>query len=220
MRKNKFFLILPIIMIVLIICLSVHTAIMISKKIIDECNKEIIEIQQEIEDMQQRLYELEKGEAVETYYEPPNFKYDEESGLPYMYLFSDEEIYMLAQLLCGQKGVDGDGEYDFEYQLYIDEEYPCLQAVNETEVTKVLGVVMNRVLAKDVYADNVKDVLLQPGAFTVFPKNLKTEPSESVIKVVREWCQLYNVGITTNIPPDHYWFKSAGNGTNVTRNVF
>lgn len=129
-------------------------------------------------------------------YEKPTSYYD----------FSDSEVILLSQLLCGQGGEYGDGEYDFEGQ----------SVPNREEIDKVLYVVMNRVMADGFYSDNVCDVVTQTGAFTVFPKNLNSVPSEDVVRVVREWCDNYSD--SQPIPKDHYWFSANGKGGNSTRN--
>lgn len=123
------------------------------------------------------------------------------------YGFTDEDIYLLAQLLCGGKNMDGDGEYDIDFQ----------EEINYYEVGKVLGVVMNRVCSED-FPDTVKEVVLQKGQFSPMPHNLKKEPSDIALQTVREWCEAYDRGdnFIQIIPECHLYF--AGNGTiNITR---
>jgi hypothetical protein len=127
-----------------------------------------------------------------------------------VYAFTDDEIYLMAQLLCGQAGKDGDGEYDFETQIVKYE-------INWLEINKVLEVVMNRVLTPGIYADNVTDVIMQPGAFSVMPRNASREPSPEVVDIVKYWCDSFNSPeYVPSIPSDHYWF-SGSRGSNVTR---
>ena len=128
-----------------------------------------------------------------------------------VYSFSDDEIYLLAQLLCGQAGTDGDGEYDFETQI-------AKGTLNWSEINKVLEVVMNRVLTPGIYADNVTDVVLQPGAFSVMPKNASKTPSPEVVNTIRYWCDAFNSPeYVPSVPKDHYWFYGSRGG-NITRN--
>ena len=116
----------------------------------------------------------------------------------------------MAQLLCGQAGKDGDGEYDFETQIAKNE-------INWFEINKVLEVVMNRVLTPGIYANNVTDVIMQPGAFSVMPSNSKKTPSPEVVATVKYWCDSFNSPeYVPSIPNDHYWF-SGSRGGNITR---
>lgn len=127
-----------------------------------------------------------------------------------VYAFTDDEIYLMAQLLCGQAGKDGDGEYDFETQITKGE-------INWPEINKVLEVVMNRVLTPGIYADNVTDVIMQPGAFEVMPRNASRTPSPEVVATVKYWCDSFNSPeYVPSIPSDHYWF-SGSRGGNITR---
>jgi hypothetical protein len=127
---------------------------------------------------------------------------------PPRYGFTEDDIYLLAQLLCGSGKTDGDGEYDIDFK---DE-------INYNEVSKVLAVVMNRVRS-DKYPDTVYDVVMQknPRQFSVMPANAKKIPSEKAIKAVTEWCTAYDAydyGVQV-CPEDHLYFK--GNGiTNTT----
>ena len=78
------------------------------------------------------------------------------------YGFSYDEVYLLAQLLCGAYSYDGDGEYDFVWQALHTE-------INYYEVSKVLCVVMNRV-RDDRFPNTVTDVVMQKGQFAVMPR--------------------------------------------------
>lgn len=125
------------------------------------------------------------------------------------YGFTEEEVYLLAQLICGDKNIDGDGEYDIDFQ----------QKTNYFEVNKVLCVVMNRQRSdKFDYAETVRDVVLAEHQFAPFPKNLKAEPSEKALKVIRDWCYDYDIWDlrVQVIPEDHLYFSGRG-GINVTR---
>ena len=123
------------------------------------------------------------------------------------YGFTKDEIYLLAQLLCGDKSIDGDGEYDIDYQ----------KEINYYEVSKVLCVVMNRV-RDDLFPNTVEDVVLAKNQFAVMPKNLKATPSEMALTVVEDWCKAYDefdAGIQC-VPENHVFF--TGNGvSNITR---
>jgi len=123
------------------------------------------------------------------------------------YGFTEDEVYLLAQLLCGSGSKDGDGEYDIDFQTEI----------NYCEVTKVLCVVMNRVWS-DSFPNTVTDVVMQKGQFSVMPRNAQSTPSYIAIQMVQEWCDAYDRfdGGAQNIPEDHLYF--TGNGvTNTTR---
>lgn len=126
------------------------------------------------------------------------------------YGFTYSEIYLLAQLTCGDSSIDGDGEYDIDYQ---DE-------VNYHEFSKVLCVVMNRQRHKD-YPSSVRDIVLAEGQFIVFPKNLETRPSQKALKTVTEWCDAYDRydGGVRTIPDDHIFFTGDGI-INTTRSEF
>jgi len=124
------------------------------------------------------------------------------------YGFTEKEIYLLAQLLCGSKNIDGDGEYDFDFMNEID----------YGEVGKVLGVIMNRI-DSGKFPDNVKDVVLARNQFpNTMPRNITKTPSDKALKIVREWCGAYDhyaPGIQS-IPRNHIYFNGNGK-TNTTR---
>ena len=127
------------------------------------------------------------------------------------YGFTDDEVYLLAQLLCGSADKDGDGEYDFVWATKYEEE------TNYAEISKVLCVVMNRARS-DEFPDTVTDVVMQKGQFAVMPQNASKVPDQIAIDVVQEWCDAYdayNTGVQS-IPETHLYF--TGNGvTNTTR---
>jgi hypothetical protein len=123
------------------------------------------------------------------------------------YGFTEDEVYLLAQLLCGSGSKDGDGEYDIDFKTEI----------NYCEVAKVLCVVMNRVRS-DSFPNTVTDVVMQKGHFSVMPRNAQRIPSDIAIQTVQEWCEAYDRfdGGAQNISEDHLYF--TGNGvTNTTR---
>lgn len=125
------------------------------------------------------------------------------------YGFTEDEIYLLAQLLCGDENTSGDGEYDIDF---VDQ-----NNINYYEVSKVLCVVMNRV-RDDRFPSTVEDVVLANNQFAVMPKNLKATPSEMALTVAEDWCKAYDefdVGIQC-VPENHVFF--TGNGvSNITR---
>lgn len=129
------------------------------------------------------------------------------------YGFTDEEVYLLAQLLCGSSKVDGDGEYDF---VYTAKYFP--DKINYCEISKVLCVVMNRVRSKQ-FPNTVSEVVLQKGQFSPMPKNAKKTPDDIAIQKVQEWCDAYDNWDTgvQNVPEDHLYFSAGPNLTNVTR---
>ena len=125
------------------------------------------------------------------------------------YGFTEDEIYLLAQVLCGDKNTSGDGEYDIDF---VDPDN-----INYYEVSKVLCVVMNRV-RDDRFPSTVEDVVLAHNQFSVMPKNLKATPSEMALIVVKDWCKAYDLFDTGTqcVPENHVFF--AGNGaSNITR---
>jgi len=130
-----------------------------------------------------------------------------EELVPSRYGFTDEDVYLLAQVLSGSKDVSGDGEYDIDFK----------EEINHYEVGKVLGVIMNRVRSNE-FPNTVTDVVLQKGQFSVIPRNLDREPSDITLDTVREWCAAYDnyISLVQVIPEDHLYF--TGNGTiNITR---
>lgn len=133
----------------------------------------------------------------------------EEEIVEVRYGFTADDIYLLAQLLCGDKAKDGDGEYDIDFQ-------PA-DKINYHEVGKVLCVVMNR-QRDDRFPNTVRDVVLARNQFSVFPKNLYSTPSDRALHTVKEWCDAYDSfdGGTQIVPENHVFF--SGNGyTNTTR---
>lgn len=160
---------------------------------------------QPIEDIShERLYEEEIIPYKISEVELPVL-YEEEIELRYG--FTDEDIYILAQVLSGDKSVDGDGEYDIDYQ----------KEINYYEVGKVLGVIMNRVRSKD-FPNTVTDVILQKGQFSVIPRNLTKEPSDITLQTVREWCTAYDnyINLVQVVPTNHLFFTGDGK-INITR---
>ena len=125
------------------------------------------------------------------------------------YGFTEDEMYLLAQLLCGDEKTSGDGEYDIDF---VDRE-----DLNYYEISKVLCVVMNRV-RDDRFPSTVEDVVLAKNQFSVMPKNLEATPSEMALTVVEDWCKAYDefdVGAQC-VPENHVFF--TGNGvSNITR---
>lgn len=134
---------------------------------------------------------------------------EEEPVIELRYGFTEDEVYLLAQLLCGDGTRDGDGEYDIDYQAE--------DKINYYEVSKVLSVVMNRV-RDGRFPSTVTDVVLAHNQFHVFPKNLKAVPSERALRVIGEWCDAYDTyddGAQV-VPENHIYFY--GNGyINITR---
>jgi hypothetical protein len=119
------------------------------------------------------------------------------------YGFKEDEIFILVQLLSGDKNVDGDGEYDIDFKNPDD--------LNYGEINKVLCVVMNR-QRDGRFPKTVKEIVLAKNQFSVFPRNLKAEPSELALSVVRGWCQAYDCyekRIQT-IPENHVYFTGDG----------
>lgn len=133
----------------------------------------------------------------------------EEDIIP-RYGFTEDDIYLLAQLLCGGKDYDGDGEYDIDFE----------KNINYYEVGKVLSVVMNRVRS-DVYPDTVYEVVTQEGQFSPMPKNLTKEPSDIALRTVREWCEAYDnyINLVQVVPESHLYFR-GDSFTNTTREKF
>jgi len=124
------------------------------------------------------------------------------------YGFSTDEVYLLAQLLCGDSSTDGDGEYDFDFCDPDNLDY--------YEIGKVLCVVMNRV-RDDRFPDTVTDVVLADGQFTVMPGNLDATPSDIALEITKEWCDAYDNydwGIQC-VPKSHVYFCGDGS-TNKT----
>lgn len=135
----------------------------------------------------------------------PLIKIMDESIKEPVFGFTDNDIYLLSQLLAGNEGVYGDGEYDFEWQL-------LHQEPNDDQISLVLEVVMNRV-NDPRWGDTIESVVLQPHQFSVFPKNNGSKPSPLVINYISGWCESYDTGeLVKTIPEDHVYF--TGDGTN------
>jgi hypothetical protein len=119
------------------------------------------------------------------------------------YGFTDEDVYILAQLLCGNEDYNGDGEYDFVYAALHDE-------MDYYEMSKVLCVVMNRV-RNDSFPDTVSEVIFQKGQFAD-DRRIDTEPADIAIEKIREWCEAYDRGDlgAQSIPEDHFYFVGDG----------
>jgi len=135
--------------------------------------------------------------------------------VPLRYGFTDEEVYLLTQLLCGDYRTHGDGEYDFDWWVQSG------RGINDTrqyQIRLVLNVVMNRVRS-DIFPDTVTDVVLQKGQFTVFPKNNDAIPCPLALEIVREWCEMYDAWDEDAqvIPENHLFFRAGPNLTNVSR---
>ncbi len=128
------------------------------------------------------------------------------------YGFTDDEVYLLAQLLCGSSSIDGDGEYDFVWTAKYDPDN-----INYCEISKVLCVVMNRVRSEQ-FPNTVSEVVLQKGQFSPMPKNAKKTPDDIAIQKVQEWCDAYDNWDTgvQNVPEDHLYFHAGPHLTNVT----
>lgn len=126
---------------------------------------------------------------------------------PPRYGFTDDDVYLLAQLLCGSGTRDGDGEYDIDFQ----------REINYFEVCKVLDVVMDRVRSGE-FPNTVYGVVMEDGQFSVMPWNSYKTPSDKALKVVGDWCKAYDAydpGVQV-VPEDHLYF--TGNGyINITR---
>ena len=121
------------------------------------------------------------------------------------YGFTEDEVYLLAQLLCGDANVDGDGEYDFAFQ----------EQINGHEAAKVLTVVMNRV-ESPLFPNTVKEVVLDHNSkfyqFDVMPANAEKTPSSRAIALVGLWCTLYDQHDEDILvcPSDHLYFTGDG----------
>lgn len=129
------------------------------------------------------------------------------------YGFTEGDIYILAQLLCGDENYDGDGEYDFIWGALHDE-------MNYYEISKVLCVVMNRV-RDDAFPDTVSDVIFQPNQFAG-SKRAHTKPHPVAIEKIKEWCDAYDrwdPGVQS-IPENHLYFEAAGDLTNITKETW
>lgn len=155
------------------------------------------------------LVEEESDDDTLIYLLPVPVEDIEEPVVELRYGFTEDEVYLLAQLLCGDGKRDGDGEYDIDYQAE--------DKINYHEVSKVLTVVMNRV-RDGRFPNTVTDVVLARNQFHVFPKNLKAVPSERALRVIGEWCNAYDTydeGAQA-VPENHIYFY--GNGRiNITR---
>jgi hypothetical protein len=117
------------------------------------------------------------------------------------YGFTENEIYLLAQLICGSKDTDGDGEYDFDFKKEVDSK----------QVDIVLGVVMNRVRSEK-FPNTVTEVVMARNQFSVMPGNAEKMPSDIALERVGRWCAEYDAWETDtqNIPETHLYFNGNG----------
>jgi hypothetical protein len=131
------------------------------------------------------------------------------------YGFDDTEIYLLTQLLCGGTDYYGDGEYDIDYQI------DSGKTVNEVEVWKVLGVVMNRVNSSK-FPDTIKEVVFAPRQFSVMPRNAEKAVNEASLAYVRTQLARYDMrDPTIPMPPaNHLYFEMGPNITNITKTTW
>lgn len=139
---------------------------------------------------------------------------ESEPDVEVRYGFTDKDIYLLSQLLCGDAAIDGDGEYDFVWGALHDE-------MNYYEMSKVLCIVMNRVDCTDGrFPDTVQEVVMQTGQFQD-SRNLHTRPSDIALEKVREWCEAYDNWDpgAQSIPENHYFYDGDG-AMNHTREVW
>lgn len=127
------------------------------------------------------------------------------------YGFTDAEIYLLAQLLCGEEKTSGDGEYDFVWRGKCEEPY-------FPEMSKVLCVVMNR-QRSGCFPDTVREIIVQKGQFSVIPNNLDAKVSAVAVDAVRQWCEAYDNYDESmqTIPENHLYFRAGPNNTNISR---
>lgn len=119
------------------------------------------------------------------------------------YGFTDDEIYLMAALLSGSKYVDGDGEYDIDFEKQYDQE----------QINLVLSVVMNRVQSEQ-FPDTVSEIIWAPGQFSPMTRWINGLPEVSDISLnkVREWCEAYDTynPDCQTIPDSHLYFYGNG----------
>ena len=161
----------------------------------------VIENVTEVNDIEELVND---DESLETMLE------SEEDIISPRYGFTEEDIYLLSQLIAGDKNKIGDGEYDFTWAIQHGFEFDFI------EIYKVLCVVMNRVRSKD-FPSTVSEVILQRGQFAVIPRNLKTDPDPLVITEIRAWCEKYDGWWNMQIiPEDHLYFEAGPHNGNIT----
>lgn len=125
------------------------------------------------------------------------------SDTPPRYGFTEDDIVLLAQLLCGDKSIDGDGEYDIDFK--------DPNNLNYNEISKVFCVVMNRVRS-DLFPNTVSEVIFEDGQFSVMPENSTAVPSDIAIDVTTDWCTSYDnydPGVQS-IPETDLYFSGDG----------
>lgn len=128
------------------------------------------------------------------------------------YGFTDAEVYLLAQLLCGGANISGDGEYDFVWKGKV---------TNYCEMSKVLCVVMNRVRSGS-FPNTVTEVVMQKGQFSNICRSVKKVPDQLAVDTIKEWCDAYDnwdIG-AQSIPENHLYFSAGPNLTNITREKY
>lgn len=125
------------------------------------------------------------------------------SSIEPQYGFTEDEIYLMTALLSGSKYIDGDGEYDIDFDEECDQE----------QINLVLSVVMNRV-ESDQFPNTVSEIIWSPGQFAPMIRWVTDLPEVSDISLqkVREWCKAYdayNPNCKT-IPDNHLYFYGNG----------
>lgn len=148
-------------------------------------------------------------ENTPTVLKPVSNAPPKEVAKPKRYGFTESDIYLMAQLLCGDKSKDGDGEYDIDYAKMTPED--------QKEISKVFCVIMNRIQSKR-FSSTVREVILAPNQFSVMPKNSRKQPSELALKTAREWCQKYDNWDKSIqvIPESHVYFTGNGRVNNTS----
>jgi len=125
-----------------------------------------------------------------------------------VYGFTYKDIYLMATLLCGDKDVAGDGEYDF---VFVGED-------RYDQIALVLCVVMNRV-NDPRFPNTVEEVIWQKdGGFYQFSvmrqwaNGRMCTPDDEALRQVARWCLAYDRGApeAQTIPKDHLYFHGDG----------
>ena len=154
------------------------------------------------------------SKIVSTTHTSENIPVSTTTQIKARYGFKDWEILLLAQLLCGDATIGGDGEFDFTWHAVQGQPY-------YEEMAKVLCVVMNRQRSEQ-FPNTVREVVMQEGQFAVMPKNEISKPAAIAIEKIQEWCEAYDKydPKAQVIPEDHLYFNSGPDLTNITRSNF
>ena len=149
------------------------------------------------------VYVYKESDLPEEYILREEEEVVEEVIIPPRYNFTEDDIYLMTVLLCGDRNIDGDGEYDVDFG----------NSDNHEQISLVLSVVMNRVMSTS-FPNTVSEVIWAKGQFSLMPRWRHKLPivSTESYEIVKNWCESYALHdpAIMSIPETHLYF--GGNG--------